>query len=318
LTDLTRHAAYRGQGPLRIAISGASGFVGTALSAFLTSGGHTVLPLVRRAARHEGEIAWNPAAGEIDAARLEGVDAVIHLAGAGIADKRWRDKRKAEIMASRVKGTDLLARTLAGLQRKPAVFVSMSAVGFYGAQGDEPLTEASLAGDGFLAEVAKAWEAATVPAAAADIRVVQPRLGVVLGAGGGALARLLPPFRMGLGGPVGSGRQVMSWVTLDDVVGALHHMLFTPSLFGPVNVTAPHPVSQREFARVLGTVLHRPALMPLPAAVVRLAFGQMGEEALLSGQRVLPQQLLGSGFVFRQPELGGALRAELGLYAGPA
>lgn len=311
--DLERHAAVadRGGPPLRIAVTGASGLIGRALAPFLTTGGHTVLRLVRHAATAPDEVHWDPATGAIDSAALEGVDAVIHLAGEPVAE-RWTAAHKRAIRDSRVNGTRLLATALAGLSRKPSVLLSTSAVGFYGDGGDRELDETSEAGNGFLPDVAQEWEAAADPARAAGIRVVHPRLGVVLSEAGGALAKLLPPFRLGAGGRVGSGEQYMSWIALDDVVGALHWLLFAGDVSGAVNVVAPAPVTNAGFGTALGHVLHRPALAVVPGFVVKALFGEMAEEMLLTGQRVLPRRLLDGGFRFRHPTVELALRFELG------
>lgn len=306
--------AHRGTQPLTVALSGASGLVGEALSAFLTTGGHQVRPLVRRAA--EGaEIRWDPQAGEIDADAFEGVDAVVHLAGEPIIG-RWSDAKKTRIRDSRVEGTRLLAEALAAAKTPPKVLVCASAVGFYGDRGDARLTEDSPAGDGFLADVCRAWEAACQPARDAGVRVVNTRLGIVISAAGGALAKMLTPFKLGLGGPVGSGDQYWSWIALDDVVGAIHRALFDDALEGPVNLTAPEPVTSRAFARTLGKVLGRPAFLPAPAFALKLALGEAADEMLLAGQRVLPQRLEAAGYAFRHPDLEGALRMQLGRMKG--
>lgn len=311
--DLARHAAVAPRGALRIAVSGASGLVGAQLAAFLTTGGHRVSPLVRRPPRpRTDEIGWDPARGTIDAARLEGVDAVVHLAGEPVVAPRWTTAHKARVRASRVDGTALLAAALAGLERPPRVLISASAIGFYGDRGDEPLDETSPPGTGFLADVCRAWEAATAPAADAGIRVVLARIGVVLAGRGGALATMAPPFRLGLGGVVGDGRQMTSWIALDDLVGALHHLLFADDVRGPVNATAPEPVSNATFVHTLGHVLHRPTVLPLPAPAVRLLFGEMGDAVLLQGARVLPRALRASGFEFLHADLADAMRDELG------
>jgi len=297
---------------LKVGITGASGLVGRSLVPFLTSDGHEVRRLVRSRDRlRPGDVYWNPAAGEIDAAALDGLDGVIHLAGETVSE-RWSAAHKRAIMESRVQGTGLLARTLAGLPSPPRVLVSASAVGYYGDGGDGELDESSPQGTDFLAGVARAWEEAAAPAAARGIRVVHPRLGVVLSPAGGALERLLPPFRMGAGGKIASGRQWMSWIALDDVVRALHFLLVTDSLAGPVNLTAPNPVTNADFARTLGHVLHRPAVATVPALALRLMFGEMADTMLLAGQRVLPRKLLAAGFTFRHQTLEEALRWELG------
>ncbi|MEB3327684.1 MAG: TIGR01777 family oxidoreductase [Candidatus Sericytochromatia bacterium] len=314
LADLARHERHAAAGPRRILVSGASGLIGRALVAFLQGGGHEVVRLVRRPAG-PGEVQWDPERGVLDPQALEGFDAVVHLAGEGIAEGRWTAERKARILRSRTEGTRVLSAALAGLARKPEVLISASAIGFYGDRGNEPLDETAEPGRGFLADVTRAWEAAAAPAQDAGIRVVWLRTGIVLSPRGGALAQMLPPFQLGLGGPVGSGRQVMSWIALDDLVGAIHHALFTPALRGPVNGTAPAPVTSTEFGRVLGHVLGRPAVLPLPGLAVRTLFGEMGEALLLGGARVQPGALTASGFTFLCPSLEQALRHELGLPA---
>ncbi|MDX2182945.1 MAG: TIGR01777 family oxidoreductase [Gemmatimonadaceae bacterium] len=312
--DLQRHAAYPGA-PLRVAISGATGLIGSALDAFLTTGGHRVHRIVRGApdpTRPDADIRWDPARGTIDAHALEGVDAVIHLAGASVAE-RWSDAHRAEILTSRVRSTELLARTIAGLTRKPAVFISSSAVGIYGNRGDESLDETSLAGAGYLADVGRAWESAAESARAAGVRVVHPRTGIVLAAAGGALAKLVPIYQIGGGGPIGQGRAYQPWMALDDWLGALLHVLRTPTVHGPVNFTGPAPVPQREFAKTLGAVLRRPAIAPVPPMALAAMFGrEMANEVLLSSQRAYPRALEASGFVFRHATLADALRFELG------
>lgn len=296
---------------LRIALTGASGFLGSALVPHLRAAGHTVLPLVRRDAAGPDEIAWNPAEHRIDGTAMEGLDAVLHLAGENIAGGRWTPARQAAIRQSRVVGTAFLARSLAALARPPAVLVCASAVGFYGDTGDRPVDEASPPGHGFLADVCQAWEAATAPAQEAGMRVVNLRMGVVLSARGGALARMLPPFRMGVGGPIGNGQQWFPWIHLDDVLAVWHAAVHDPQLAGAVNVVAPGIVRQAAFARALGHALGRPAVVPLPALAVRLLFGQMGEELLLAGQRAVPRRLTETGFPFEYPDLAAALNAEL-------
>ncbi|HZV02024.1 MAG TPA: TIGR01777 family oxidoreductase [Planctomycetota bacterium] len=311
--DLERHHAW-GERSWSIGVTGASGFVGSALAPFLTAAGHRVTRLVRGPGR-DG-IAWDPERGTIDGARLEGLDAVVHLAGHNIAAGRWTRARKRSILESRAKGTRLLAETLAKLDKPPRVLVSISAIGFYGDRGDAVVDESSAPGKGFLASVCREWESATEPARAHGIRVVTPRLGIVLGAAGGALARMLTPFLLGAGGPVGSGRQWMSWISLDDVLGVIGAALFDDRLQGAVNAVAPGAVDNREFSRVLGRVLRRPAFLPLPALAVRLLFGEMGRELLLASQRVRPAALDAAGFRFRHPDLESALRFELGRLQG--
>lgn len=309
--DLKAHAKFRGTKTMRIAITGASGLIGSALQPFLTTGGHTVHPIVRRAAAGD-EIQWDPAAGKIDAKALEGVDAVVHLAGESVANGRWTTSQKRRIRESRAVGTRLLAETLAQLSRPPGVLVSASAIGFYGDRGDEVLDEQSAAGEGFLAEVAQEWEGATQPATSAGIRVVCSRFGIVLSPKGGALQKMLLPFQMGVGGKVGSGKQYWSWVGLDDVVGAIHHAIMTETLRGPMNVVTPEPLTNLQFTKVLGKVLRRPTVFPMPAFMARLALGEMANELLLASACVLPRQLMDHGYTFRHANLEAALRHLLG------
>jgi uncharacterized protein (TIGR01777 family) len=305
--DLARHGAFLGLQPLRIAITGASGLIGSQLAAFLASGGHEVLRFARARTARDGEIAWNPASGRIDHEALEGLDAVIHLAGESIAGGRWTEPRKAEIVASRVKGTTLLAQALPVLRNPPAVFLSASAVGYYGNRGDERLDETAPPGAGFLAETARAWESGVEAAESAGVRTVTMRFGVVLTSRGGVLAKMRLPFELGLGGPIGNGRQGFSWISLDDLIYAIHHLIRHEEIRGPVNVVAPGAVSQREFAIAFGRALRRPAVVPLPAAVVRRVFGQMGEEVLLQGQLVEPAVLKRTGFTWSAARLEDAL-----------
>lgn len=313
LADLRVHSRFADRAPLKLAISGATGLVGRTLTPFLLGGGHEVRRLTRRAG-HPGDVNWSHEEGRIEVVKLDGLDGVVHLAGENIA-ARWTTRRKKRIRDSRVIGTRFLCETLARLGRPPRVLVSASAVGIYGDRGDEILTEESpLAAQpaDFLADVAREWETATEPARAAGIRVVNLRFGIVLTPAGGALAKLLPPFRLGLGGRIGSGRQWMSWIGIDDVVGAIHHALMTDSLSGPVNVTSPHPRTNQEFTAALGRVLRRRPRVAVPAEAVRLALGEMGQVALLSSSRVLPVRLQESGYAFRHPHLPGALRFLLG------
>ena len=308
--DLAAHAIHRKQGLMHIAITGASGLVGSSLTPMLTTGGHQVTKLVRREA-DAGEVRWNPGR-EFDASSLEGVDAVVHLAGESIAGARWSPKVKDTIRASRVQGTRALCQALATMKTPPQVLVCASAIGFYGDRRDESLTEESSAGTGFLAEVAQQWESATQSAREAGIRVVNLRFGMILSPRDGALAKMLPPFRLGGGGRVGSGRQYWSWISIDDAVGAIHHALMTESLSGPVNAVAPNSVTSSEFTKTLGRVLKRPTIVPLPAFGARLALGEMAEELLLASTRVKPKKLIDSGYEFRQPTLEVALRHLLG------
>lgn len=301
---------------MKIAVSGSSGLVGSALVSFLSAGGHRVSRLVRSKPQPgSADVHWDPAAGSVDAAGLEGLDAVVHLAGENIAG-RWTPEKKARIRDSRVKGTRLLTETLARLKQAPKVLVSASAIGYYGHRGDEALREDSPSGSGFLAEVCREWEAAAQPAAQKGIRVVSLRIGVVLSPAGGALARMLPPFRLGLGGKIGSGRQYMSWIGIDDLAGVIHHAVTNESLRGAVNAVAPRPVTNQEFTKTLGRVLGRPTIFPMPAFAARLAFGEMADELLLASTRVEPARLAVSGYIFRNPDLEGALRHLLGKTAG--
>ncbi len=297
---------------LRIAVTGASGLVGRRLTAFLADAGHEVSVLVRRQTRpRPHEIPWDPAAGSIDAERLEGMHAVVHLAGRSIRAPRWTRRVRDEIRRSRVEGTTLLCQTLARSAERPGVLISASAVGYYGDRGGELLTEDAEPGQGFLADVCREWEAATKPAAEAGIRVVLLRLGLILAGDGGALPAMLTPFKLGLGGVVGNGSQYLSWIALSDLVRAIHYLLVS-DVSGPVNATSPTPVTNAEFTRTLGEVLRRPTCLRLPAFVVRKLLGDMGRELLLSSARVVPAGLQRSGFTFEFAELKDALRHELG------
>ena len=294
---------------MKVLVTGSTGFIGSALVSLLTTGGHVVTRLVRSQPRPGArEVRWDPVAGVVDQAGLEGLDAVVHLAGENIAAARWTAKRKAKIRDSRIKGTRLLCESLARLQQPPKVLVCASAIGYYGDRGDEILTEESTSGTGFLAEVCREWELAAEAAVQRGIRVVHVRIGIVLSPAGGALAKMLFPFRMGFGVVLGTGRQYMSWIALDDLVGSISHALRTDTLRGPVNAVAPNPVTNLEFTRTLGRTLARPTLLPMPAFAVRLAFGEMGDELLLASARVQPNRLLVSGYVFRFPKLDGALQ----------
>ena len=297
----------------RIAVSGAGGLVGSALTASLEAAGHQVVRLVRRqVAPGAREIAWDPVAGRIDAEALSGLDALVHLAGENIAAGRWSAGRKERIRSSRVQGTRLIAEALAGLDRPPRVLVNASAIGFYGDRAGEWMDEDASPGSGFLADTCAEWERATVPAAEAGVRVILLRIGVVLSTDGGALPRMLPIFRYGLGGRLGDGRQQMSWIALADLVRVVEHALFDDSLEGVVNAVAPEPVTNAEFTRILAAVLGRPALLPVPAVALRILLGEMGRQLLLSSTRVRPTRLSRMGFRFRFPDLDSALRFELG------
>ncbi len=294
---------------MNVLVTGSTGLVGSELVSSLTAGGHVVTRLVRPGSQTSGKsVTWDPQAARIDKAELEGFDGVVHLAGENIASGRWTEEKKKNIRDSRIEGTRLLSSALAQLQRRPRVLVSASAIGYYGSRGDEKLTESSAPETGFLADVCKDWEAATEPAAAAGIRVVLLRIGVILNPKGGALSQMLFPFRMGVGGRIGSGQQFFSWVTLDDIVGAINHALKTENLKGPVNGVSPNPVTNLEFTKTLGRVLGRPTILPMPAFAARLALGEMADELLLSSQRVEPKRLTESNYTFRFPELEPALR----------
>ena len=308
--DLAAHCKHRRQGALHIAITGSHGLIGRELVPFLTTGGHRVTALVRGQAS-QGQVSWDPSADSFDASALDGVDAVVHLAGENVATARWTEAQKQRVLESRVHSTRVLCEGLARLPSPPRVLVSASAIGFYGDRGDEMLDEGSPSGSGFLPRVARLWEAASEPAAA-GIRVVHLRFGVVFSPRGGALAKMLTPFRMGGGGVVGNGRQFWSWISLDDAACAVHHALMTDSVHGPVNAVAPDSVTNREFTKTLARVLSRPSITPLPAFAARIALGEMADELLLSSTRVRPKQLLDSGYEFRHDSLEDALRHMLG------
>ena len=314
--DITAHAAYGSTPPLHVLVTGSTGLVGSALVPFLTTGGHRVTRLVRTTPPDNADMAqWDPQTGHLKpthATALDDVDAVVHLAGDNIASGRWTDSKKTTIRDSRVRGTRLLCERLSQLEKPPRVLVCASAIGYYGHRGDEILHETSKAGSDFLSHVCRDWEAATAPAIQRGIRVVHLRIGIVLSPAGGALAKMLFPFRIGVGGVIGAGRQYTSWIALDDVIGAIHHALYAEHLYGPVNAVSPQPVTNRVFTRTLGRVLGRPTPVPLPAAAARLAFGELADALLLSSIRVEPAQLLDSKYNFRFPTLEGALRHLLG------
>jgi uncharacterized protein len=295
-----------------VVVSGSSGLIGTALVRSLADAGHRPIRLVRRAPEAGAdEVLWDPDTGRIDAASIDGVDAVVHLAGAGIGDRRWNAAHKEAVLRSRTGGTSLLASTLAGLTRPPRVFLSASGVGFYGSRGSEVLTEDSPHGTGFLSEVVTQWEASTQSAIDAGITTAWLRTGVVLSREGGALKKQLPLFRLGVGGRIGSGTQYLAWITLHDEVAAIRFLLEHPTE-GPVNLTAPNPVTNLTFTKALGRVLNRPTLLPVPTIGPKIVLGsEMTEELLLSSQRVLPSRLEAAGFEFTHREIEPALRAVL-------
>lgn len=309
---MNRYIAVR---PMRFLIAGASGLVGRALTVFLQTQGHAVVRLVRRATREADEVFWNPALGELDPQAMRGVDVVVNLSGEGIADVRWSAERKEAILSSRVDATRTLVAALAGVKserQRPFVLVSASATGFYGARGDEILDEASPAGGGFLADVCARWEAEATRAEDLGVRVVRLRTGVVLTPAGGALAKMLPVFRAGLGGRIGDGRMWMSWISLDDLAGAIYHAVLDARCAGAVNAVAPGAVTNAEFARTLGRVLRRPAVLPAPAAALRGVFGEMARETLLASARVTPGKLGEARYEFRHKNAEQALRHLLG------
>jgi len=300
--------------PRRLLISGASGLIGTHLVPSLRASGHEVVALTRGSAGSSGRaspsasIQWQPDQGVLDANDVSGFDGVVHLAAENLGARRWSRSQKERILKSRVESTALLSKALAGQAKKPSVLVCASAVGVYGNRGEEILDEESSSGEGFAARVCREWEAASEPAVAAGIRVVHLRIGMVLAAGGGVLPRFLTPFLLGLGGPIGSGAQYMSWIAMDDLLRVIHLTLENSNIKGVVNATSPDPVTNRTFVKILGRVLRRPAIFPLPSWVVRGLFGEMGQALLLEGQRVLPGKLVESGFIFNYPTLETALR----------
>jgi uncharacterized protein len=297
---------------MRILISGSSGLVGTALSNALRADGHAVARLLRPGKQAAaGDVRWNPDSGEIDLAAMEGAEALVNLAGASIGEGRWNEGRKGILRSSRVDATRHLVESLPKLQRPPRVIVSASAIGYYGDRGEEVLTETSPPGNDFLAQLARDWEAAALGAERFGIRAVTLRFGVILAAHGGALPRMLPPFKMGLGGRLGSGKQWMSWLTLEEAVRLVRFATENPDLRGPVNAVAPNAVRNAEFTRMLGFVLRRPAVFPVPPFVLRIALGEMANSLLLASQRVIPGKLAGLGYSFKHPNLETALHAVL-------
>jgi uncharacterized protein (TIGR01777 family) len=293
-----------------VAIAGASGFLGTALARHLSKEGYEVRRIGRASSRGV-DFHWDLDAGRLDPAALDGADVVVNLAGENVA-QRWTRDHKRAILASRLRSTEILAKTMAGVRTPPRVFLSTSAIGIYGSRGNEALDETSTPGGGFLADVVQQWEKAATPAHDAGVRLVYPRLGLVMHPDGGVLAKLMPVFNIGGGGKIGKGDQWMSWVGMHDMLRALVFLMVTDTLSGPVNITAPNPATNAQFSHTLGEVLHRPALATVPEFAVKLMFGEMGEETLLSGQRVLPRRLLDANFRFEYPDLAAALRHELG------
>jgi len=310
--DLARHLGAQEKRSMKILVSGSSGLVGSALIPFLTTGGHEVHRLVRNPSSAKNTIQWDPGLGNIARDRLSGMDAVIHLAGENIAARRWTRKQKARIRDSRVEGTRLLCDALSRVEQPPKTIVCASAIGFYGDRGDEILDEESPAGQGFLPEICREWEAAADPARKRGIRVVSLRFGVILSPAGGALRKMLLPFKLGAGGVIGSGSQYWSWISIDDVISAIHHVLTHDALAGPVNAVSPQPLTNREFTQTLGRVIHRPTIAPLPGFVARCLFGEMADALFLASARVVPRRLEESGFEFQHPDLEGALRHLLG------
>ena len=300
---------------MNILVTGATGLIGAELAPFLIKNKHRVIRMVRKTQAAADEVQWNPVTQTLDMEALEGVDAVVHLAGENIATGRWTAGKKRRIRESRIQGTRFLAQSLARLFDPPKLFISVSAIGYYGNRGEEQLDEESDPGTGFLPELCAEWEAATAPAVMRGIRVVIPRIGMVLNTRGGALARMLPIFRLGIGGRIGSGRQYMSWITIEDLVGIIDHAIRNESLNGPVNAVTPNPVTNQEFSTTLGRVLSKPVPFTLPALAARIAFGQMADELLLASARVIPVRLNDTGYKFKLPQLEGALHHALHITA---
>lgn len=317
---IRRMAVVRGPDapPLAVAVTGATGLIGSQLTHLLTTGGHEVRRVTRSPVEGSTDVGWDPARGELDTEALAGVDAVVHLAGESIVGVRWTEAKKKAIHRSREAGTLLLTRAMARLAKPPQVLVSGSAVGYYGDRGDEVLTEEARPGKGFLAEVCVAWERATLPAREAGIRTAALRTGIVLSAAGGVLGTMLLPFQLGVGGRLGNGRQYMPWIDIDDQVGLVLHALADPGVAGPMNAVAPHPVPNAAFTDVLGRVLSRPTLLPVPAFAIRTLLGEMGEALLLEGQRAVPEKAQATGYDFLRPELEDSLRMQLGRFGDDA
>ena len=313
IRDLQRHSDFKHLPRKRILLAGSSGLIGRQLAAFLDTGGHEIWRLVRRAPKDgQNEIQWTPSEGIIDASSLEGFDIVIHMGGAGIGDRRWTKARMALIEKSRTESTELLARTLADLSQKPDVFLVSSAIGWYGDRGDEILTEESQPGSGFLPDTCLSWEASAEFARKAGIRTIHARTGVVLDASGGALEKMLLPAKMGAGGPIGFGRQWFSWISMDDQIYAMHHLVMSSETEGAYNITSPEPLQQKHFAKALGRVLRRPAFMPTPPLAIWFLYGKMGVALTTESQRVIPTRLMETGYKFQHQDAESALRDALG------
>jgi uncharacterized protein (TIGR01777 family) len=296
---------------MKVVVTGSSGLVGSALREVLRSGGHEIVRLVRSQPDGPDAFAWDPDAKQVPPAAFAGADAVVHLAGENIAAGRWTEAQKRRIRDSRINGTQALAAAIANLPQPPKTLVCASAVGYYGDRGQEQLTESARPGIGFLPDVCVKWEEASKPAEDRGVRVVRLRFGVVLSAAGGALAKMLTPFKLGAGGKLGDGQQYMSWIDLDDLIGVIFHALYDGSLSGAVNAVSPNPVTNAEFTQTLGKVLHRPTVIPMPAFAARLVFGEMADALLLASARVIPARLKESGYTFRYPELQQSLRHQL-------
>jgi len=311
--DIADHLRQKDKGPLTFLISGASGLLGSSLVPFLTTGGHRVIRLVRKSPLSaENEVFWDPASGLLDLDGIENIDVVIHLAGESIGQGRWTKEKKKKIVESRNKSTSLIAEKIAKLDPLPKVLISASAIGYYGNRGDKPLTEEDTCGADFISGVCSEWEQAAASAKIKGVRTVFLRIGITLSPLGGALNKLLLPFKLCLGGKLGPGNQYMSWIGIDDVIGAIYHVVSNNNIEGPINVVAPNPVTNLEFTKTLGKVLSRPTLFSVPETVIKPAFGEMGREILLSSTRVVPNKLLATGYRFRNPDLEGALRHLLG------
>jgi uncharacterized protein (TIGR01777 family) len=313
--DLKRHSEFSHLARKKILIAGSSGLIGRQLVAFLDTGGHEIWRLVRREPKKgENELKWIPSKGEINQSQLEGFDVIIHLGGAGIGDKRWSKKRMKLIEDSRVNSTNLLAKTITNLKKKPELFMVASAMGWYGDRGDENLTENSTSGEGFLPQICRNWENAVKSVTESGIRTINLRTGIVLDATGGALQKMLLPAKLGAGGPIGRGKQWYSWISMDDQIYSMHHLMMKQECEGVYNISSPNPVRQKIFAKKLGLVLRRPAFIPTPPLAIRVLFGKMGVALTTESTKVIPERLIDSGYVFEHAELEPALRDSLGLW----